>query len=1425
MSGDAPMSYGQAVLKSSGSGGVVVHSSPMVVTPRPAVLPHARVMRGKRARGECASIVVFGRRETLVSRVPESEKSALPRMWWAVRGALGPSEVAVLVKKIVLVPRKNESASDRFDIFVEAGEEERIVAVLAASPLFVGFRVRVSVPYHLRPRKAEKPTPVPALDTATLRVMSFNVDTLSSTKKTELEALMMSERVDVLLLQDHRQHAHQSRLNVHGYTSFYVPASVDARGVCILTASRLSASPVSLNEDEVSPHYTVVKIPLPERKCLFVFSVYIPSSRRLRSSAFRALSTAVERLSAEGQVVLGGDWQGATALALRKLDAVNVSGLVEVPFAAKDRTTRLGSGGRWSALDGFLVSAGLLRNTRPARVMRSVATSDHRPVVCRLFVKQPTDFVVFSRQSIDKTRLVEYSEEVRSDNRFAALRHQLKSKGQAQVDGVHEEEEKEANTIAGGGYVAFVEAVHAIVTERNAWKKTEITTQTRFRRVRSARVKSAIKRKSKALVAYQKAVGTPDEKAALENFKTERAAAKSLIATETVHTWTQYVQNEIDRSRFDRSLHGRPLYSFGKGVSKRAVGAPPAVPAGHVVKDRASGQIVCDKEDVLRVWHTHTTALLADRNFSKERSHWQSLSDVPPLSHRKLHKRDFNVEPIGYEEMCDVLSQLGSGSAPGPDMVTYSVLKMACVRKQGGNGTWEWVLEDSNQFGHCLLTLINDMVFKQEIPSASKGATLMMLHKKGDTTEVENYRGISLMSCVLKLAGAIVIRRIGDVVDSDDPEKAILMKYQAGFRRGEECLAQHASLLEICQRRSRIKSDCNGVTWVAFLDMKMAYDSVPHEALFYKLKRIGVPRVLRAFIRACYDDATCRVRLGAELSEAIPVRCGLRQGDVMSPLLFSLFINDIFDGLDAELAVKVPGLSERVPGLLFADDIALCAESPKHLQKMLDHVSAWCDRWGMSVGHAKCGVMCCSSLPGVHRAFPAQGFSLQGGAIPQVESYRYLGLDFYPDLDVGRAAQSMQNSLAAELSRWKGFLSSRQVPLGTKVQCVKTWLVPLASWGAEIWATSQKACNGRRKLLLSAFRMACGVSSTCSNLAMLTALCSFPLPEVFLQSFLYRAANKWSGCKTVIAGLMGNRPSGFRAGTWSSAAARALKRGDKMLAELKDLSCEFVTPMCAESSRKLLARLMTEEALRKCSGDEKSVKAVELVLGAGFMASAAALRGVDWGTCSTSGMIAINQLRTRCFSLAPRMALLPGGCSVWRHRCPFCQCSRAETAAHMLLHCSLWTEAREKYLGEVIAECKNHEVFRGFLAQGKRKEAEEWIVSVLLGGVGKRTGRGGKTMAPWMRTVGKSAPLQRYVFAELSLFMGTVLPIRNWVFSQKIPVMAVSQAVAQRFPSTTLCFKPAVVVEEPEYFSDSSVAIVGKEYAESLDSGVVVWDS
>ena len=111
------------------------------------------------------------------------------------------------------------------------------------------------------------------------------------------------------------------------------------------------------------------------------------------------------------------------------------------------------------------------------------------------------------------------------------------------------------------------------------------------------------------------------------------------------------------------------------------------------------------------------------------------------------------------------------------------------------------------------------------------------------------------------------------------------------------------------------------------VDLEEAFDTVLREMVVATLRWMGVPEAEVRMVEGLYEKTTARVVVGEGASEAFDVKIGLRQGSVLSPLLFILVL---------DLIGRNTALKDAMKKLLYADDLALVANGKQELQETLD---------------------------------------------------------------------------------------------------------------------------------------------------------------------------------------------------------------------------------------------------------------------------------------------------------------------------------------------------------------------------------------------------------------------------------------------------------------------------------------------------------
>ena len=156
--------------------------------------------------------------------------------------------------------------------------------------------------------------------------------------------------------------------------------------------------------------------------------------------------------------------------------------------------------------------------------------------------------------------------------------------------------------------------------------------------------------------------------------------------------------------------------------------------------------------------------------------------------------------------------------------------------------------------------------------------------------------------------------------------------------------------LRLTQFLSLIQAQINegNRLYVVFVDLMKCFDTIYRNGLWLKLFKIGVQGKLLRIVRDMYSNVRSCIKSCASYSDFYNYAVGLRQGEVMSPLLFSLFIEDLELFLMKYLnsCLTIDDITFIL--LLFADDMALIGRSPAELQSQLNRLQDYCDYWGLN---------------------------------------------------------------------------------------------------------------------------------------------------------------------------------------------------------------------------------------------------------------------------------------------------------------------------------------------------------------------------------------------------------------------------------------------------------------------------------------------
>ena len=339
----------------------------------------------------------------------------------------------------------------------------------------------------------------------------------------------------------------------------------------------------------------------------------------------------------------------------------------------------------------------------------------------------------------------------------------------------------------------------------------------------------------------------------------------------------------------------------------------------------------------------------------------EDVSSLPSVNHIFAGAENdmLKVEEIHESDVAKHLRHLDPNKSTGADQISARLLR-----------------ECQDELVLPLKLLFNRSLQEGLVPNLWKCANVTPIFKKGSKCEAGNYRPISLTSVVIKIFERILRDKITSFLDKHN----LILDSQHGFRNNRSCLT---NLLEFynyifSNHDERIPSD------VIYLDFKKAFDTVPHKRLLIKLKAHGIGEQLCSWIENWLTNRKQRVVINGEASDWLQVSSGVPQGSVLGPLLFLIYINDLDCGTTSKISK-------------FADDTKLGGKAfsigdCEIIQRDLDNLSTWSEKWLLKFNKDKCKVM--------HIGYNnvKQNYKLQGQNLVTVEEEKDLGVVVKSDL-------------------------------------------------------------------------------------------------------------------------------------------------------------------------------------------------------------------------------------------------------------------------------------------------------------------------------------------------------------------------------------------------------------------------------------------
>jgi exonuclease III len=393
------------------------------------------------------------------------------------------------------------------------------------------------------------------------------------------------------------------------------------------------------------------------------------------------------------------------------------------------------------------------------------------------------------------------------------------------------------------------------------------------------------------------------------------------------------------------------------------------------------------------------------------------IEDTTPIPQTLLNK---NIE------ICEVqkaIKALKNGKACGLDGISNEMIKYS-----------QHVLTQP------LTKIFNDVLSTGIYPSQWAQGYISPIYKSGNPHDPSNYRGITITSCIAKVFNSVLNNRLEDYLTVNN----IIHESQIAFKKNSRT-SDHMFVLRTLIDKM-VKNDRKKL-YTCFVDFQKAFDSIPHGPLLHKLQNCGVNGNFLKLMRDMYSKTSLCVKTQQQLTTTFPGEVGVRQGDILSPNIFKIFINDLPDEVITQ-ETNPPQLKSKPAGcLMYADDLVLLSESKTGLQTSLQNLANYCDKWGLTVNTKKTKVI----IFGPCKNPSPHTFWLANKQIEVVNEYKYLGIVFKSNGSFDCAQQDLYHRGLKAYFKMAKMLSTEYSDTNTILHLFDHTIKPVLLYASEIW--------------------------------------------------------------------------------------------------------------------------------------------------------------------------------------------------------------------------------------------------------------------------------------------------------------------------------------------------------------------------------------
>lgn len=375
--------------------------------------------------------------------------------------------------------------------------------------------------------------------------------------------------------------------------------------------------------------------------------------------------------------------------------------------------------------------------------------------------------------------------------------------------------------------------------------------------------------------------------------------------------------------------------------------------------------------------------------------------------------------PILQAEVEEAVRSLKIGKSPGIDNIP------AELWKHGGHETIK------------VLTHICQNIWRtKQWPQKWTQSLIIPIPKKGNSRQCQNYRTISLICHASKVLLRIILNRLKSKAEE------IIAEEQAGFRPKRSTTEQIFNIRLLIEKHLQHQHDL----YHNFIDFKKAFDRVWHEGLWQVLRNYNFNNNLIQVIQSLYTNSSSAVRINNTTGELFKTSVGVRQGCLLSPVLFNVFLENIMDEALEEFQTSISIGGRPICNLRFADDIDLMGKSEAELQDLTTRLEEVARAYGMEISAEKSKIL----VNSINKTAPAN-ITMNGQTLEVVKEFKYLGSFVSEDGSSTKEIKARIGIASSAMTRLAKIWRGNTISFPVKVRLYKSLVLSTLLYGCESW--------------------------------------------------------------------------------------------------------------------------------------------------------------------------------------------------------------------------------------------------------------------------------------------------------------------------------------------------------------------------------------